>query len=403
MTIETFIIDLLKHNNCVVVPDFGGFIANYQPAVIDSVSQTITPPSKQVLFNAKLLKNDGLLANYIANQRQISYAESLAEINKKAKAWKIELANEKRLVFGEIGFLYEQDGTIVFEQNRETNLWLKAYGLSSIQFVSGKSIIEQEPEIKPVVKTPVAPIEKIKTRVEETPTIALSQTEKIEQDNEPVINKEEVDVVTLTTEKKPRRRWKYVAAACLIPALFYAYWIPMNTNFLETGHIQVSDFNPFTNNRPTAIYQQRENSLVIEKSEGFETLDKKIENLSDDVKLYHYQFDESTYIPVEIKSETPSSETVHKSEAKIEDHVVAHNAFDAKTAPIQLIAGCFSVQSNAQTLVSDLKTNGYPAYILDKHKGLYRVAVNGFQNTEAAKKAKSDLKAKSYPTWILKQ
>ena len=75
----------------------------------------------------------------------------------------------------------------------------------------------------------------------------------------------------------------------------------------------------------------------------------------------------------------------------------------AKEAPIQLIAGCFSVEDNAINLVSDLKSTGYAAYILDKRKGLYRVAVKGFQNMTDAKAAKADLKAKSYSSWILRK
>lgn len=389
MTIEQFIIDLLKKHNCVIVPNFGGFIANYQPAIIDNISKTVKPPSKQILFNDKLHKNDGLLANYIADKKLISYPESLVEIENKAKEWKTALACDKRLVFGEIGFLYEQDGAIVFEQNRETNLWLKAYGLSSIQFIPAKNIVDQKVEATIVSK----PVEKIvQPKKIESPNISLANSEEIKII---ALKKEEPIAAPTNTPKQSRKKWGYIAAACVLPFLFYTYWIPMETNFLETGNIQLSDFNPFQKNHSSSVYKKR---TIINESDSavfLETFDQKIEGLSNEVNVYHYQFDESIYMPVQLKKETTEIETSSKHITEVD--------VSTKEAPIQLIAGCFSVKKNALTLVSSLKNEGYSAYILDKNKGLYRVAVNGFQNMNAANSAKTDLKSKSYSTWILKQ
>ena len=399
MTIEQFIIDLLKQHNCVVVPNFGGFIANYQPAIIDSVSKTITPPSKQVLFNANLLKNDGLLANYVAHQKAISYPESLVEIENKAVEWKQSLANDKRLAFGEIGFLYEQNGVIVFEQNRDTNLWLKAYGLSSIQFIAAKDVVaEKQTEqaaltsVSQQVSKPIDTVSDQKT----TPIIALSQNEKIEVIPEAG---EQTKVIPLENEKKSRKKWGYIAAACALPFLFYTYWIPMETNFLETGNIQISDFNPFNQNKVVSVYQQRSTGVEIEDSELVETFEQQVENLTADVEVYQYQFDEALYIPVKLDLKSDQIEMTPDSKTESVSAIYSN----AKEAPIQLIAGCFSVEDNAINLVSDLKSTGYAAYILDKRKGLYRVAVKGFQNMTDAKAAKADLKAKSYSSWILRK
>ncbi len=400
MTIEQFIIDLLKHHNCVVVPNFGGFIANYQPAIIDSVSKTITPPSKQVLFNANLLKNDGLLANYVSEKRGITYPESLVEIENKSKEWKQILTNDKRLAFGEIGFLYEQDGSIVFEQNRDINLWLKAYGLSSIQFISAKDIAEQNVEQKKVILEEKSILKsEIKEEKVETPSISLSVNEKIEA----LPPKEESSkIIPLTTEKKSRKRWGYLAIACALPLLFYTYWIPMKTNFLESGNLQLSDFNPFHSNVLATNYRQRESIVEFGKMDEFETLDQKTKDLASDVEYYHYQFDETTFIPVKLNHKDVTIETEIDEGNGIES-LSTTVANSAKMYPFQLIAGCFSVHENAEGLVAELGKNGYPAYILDQHKGLHRVAVNGFQDIKTAKAAKADLKSKSYSTWILKQ
>jgi cell division protein FtsN len=385
MTIEHFIIDLLKHHNCVVVPNFGGFIANYQPAHIDAVSKTITPPSKQVMFNANLLNNDGLLANHIANKKAITYTESLLAIERKTKAWKNALKNDKRLVFGEIGFLYEQDGKIVFEQNRETNLWLKAFGLSSIQFIAAEetSIVKEVPKVKEQTVRP-------KTITEEAPIISLAENKKIE-----TVEREqtEASVIPMSSEKKSRKKWGYLAAACALPFLFYTYWIPMETNFLETGNIQFSDFNPFRKGEAMASYETRlTNYSVDDQAEILETLESKIASIPDNVKVYNYQFDETLYIPV--KLDTPYEGQAEAAPKSIKT---------AKDAKIQLIAGCFSIEANAISLVGELQNHGYPAYVLDKNKGLYRVAVNGFNDMAAAISAQTNLQSQSFPTWILRK
>ncbi|MFK8039292.1 MAG: SPOR domain-containing protein [Crocinitomicaceae bacterium] len=396
MTIEQFIIDLLKQHDCVVVPNFGGFIANYQPAIINQVNHTIKPPSKQVLFNANLIKNDGLLANYIADKTAISYPESLIKIEDKAKEWKTALSNDKRLVFGEIGFLYEQDGIIVFEQNRETNLWLKAYGLSSIQFIPAKNTEDPKTQridtVDPIATQPEKIVEVPKENKIEPSIITLSKSEEIEVDQS---GKEEQKIIPIDEPKKSRSKWGYLAAACAIPFLFYTYWIPMETNFLETGNIQLADFNPFNSRKVMPVYEKRSVQLNPENETALATFNQAIDNLSSEVKVYHYQFDESIYMPVKL------DKTKVKSKDAIQD-VMEINASGSE-APIQLITGCFSIESNAKGLVSELNSIGYSAYVLDKNKGLYRVAVKGFQNMKTAKAAKADLKSKSYSSWILKK
>ena len=61
ISVEELIGDLLLRNNCVIVPSFGGFVANQSAAIIDYRNGIITPPRKSVLFNRQLINNDGLL------------------------------------------------------------------------------------------------------------------------------------------------------------------------------------------------------------------------------------------------------------------------------------------------------------------------------------------------------
>ena len=72
MTIANYLKDLLYRYDCVIVPNFGGFVTNRISARIDADSNTFYPPTKEVGFNSHLTHNDGLLANYIASSENIS-------------------------------------------------------------------------------------------------------------------------------------------------------------------------------------------------------------------------------------------------------------------------------------------------------------------------------------------
>ena len=53
--------ELLFEKNSVIVPGFGGFELQQQPANIDHIKSTISPPNKVPSFNKNLTINDGCL------------------------------------------------------------------------------------------------------------------------------------------------------------------------------------------------------------------------------------------------------------------------------------------------------------------------------------------------------
>ncbi len=63
MEISQYIKELLILNDCVIIPEFGGFVANYKPATIEN--NQFFPPAKEIAFNNKLVSNDGLLIKHI--------------------------------------------------------------------------------------------------------------------------------------------------------------------------------------------------------------------------------------------------------------------------------------------------------------------------------------------------
>ena len=64
---------LLADNECVIIPDFGGFITHYVPARKMSDSHSFLPPYRTVGFNPRLKINDGLLVQSYMLAHEVSY------------------------------------------------------------------------------------------------------------------------------------------------------------------------------------------------------------------------------------------------------------------------------------------------------------------------------------------
>ena len=66
-----YISELLFLHECVIIPEFGGFVGSRKSAELNKFTGTLSPPSKQILFNPNLKSNDGLLVAHIANKEEI--------------------------------------------------------------------------------------------------------------------------------------------------------------------------------------------------------------------------------------------------------------------------------------------------------------------------------------------
>ncbi len=130
MKLDQHIADLLYRYDCVIVPDFGGFVANYQPAKINSRTNTFSPPAKQLSFNRNLKSNDGLLASHIIEKYKVSYEEALRSISNCVSEYKKELQVGKRILIENVGVLYlDEHSNILFEPLSKVNFLIDAFGL----------------------------------------------------------------------------------------------------------------------------------------------------------------------------------------------------------------------------------------------------------------------------------
>lgn len=137
MSVEKYIQDLLFRYECVIIPGFGALIAQRKPAEIHETTHAFYPPKKIISFNRQLIKNDGLLANYISESEEISYENALQKIQSFTEQLKKALSEEKEISLEQIGtFRMEADDKLQFQPFYHQNYLSESFGLGS--FVSPK-------------------------------------------------------------------------------------------------------------------------------------------------------------------------------------------------------------------------------------------------------------------------
>lgn len=135
MDINNRICKLLLIQDCVIIPNLGGFITNYRPAQIAFQEDKFVPPSREVVFNAKLSKNDGLLVNFMAEETGCSYFEALKQVRLFSEECLSSLDKGEKVYFNQIGFLFQdREQNIQFEPEKIVNFLPDAYGLSAFKF-----------------------------------------------------------------------------------------------------------------------------------------------------------------------------------------------------------------------------------------------------------------------------
>lgn len=349
--IEDLVSSLLLRHSCVIIPNFGGFVAKTISAKLDLDRGLFIAPSKQLLFNKNLLNNDGLLISEYASLNALEYSKSQSEIEEFVLDLKSKLNSKQSVHIERVGKLsYDIEGNLVFEQDRYFNLLLSSYGLSHVQFIANK-----EPEI-----------------------------------NEPSIIDKKIKV------KAPIRKinyLKYAAAACLLPLAFYSFWIPTHSDVLESGLISYKDFNPFYKKELGAYSQQKITT------QQYEVLEKNIfENqitTSKNHRIGLFKFDEGINIPIRIEEKKIVKEILDIKIKTIQNKILSTNAFE-------YIIGCFSNKNNALALISKLKKEGFNAQLAGGSP-LVRVSIGSADSDLQMQTIIQKANEKGYKGWILKK
>lgn len=358
--VEKIAKELLLEEDCVVIPDFGGFVSSYRSAINEPSKNILLPPGKHISFNSKLSNNDGLLAKSISEKLGITYKEALESIEIRVEFWRKELETKHYLEFENLGsFILNKEGNLVFEQFNETNFLDTSFGLTNVHAI---------------------PVERV----------GFSKT--IERG--------------LTNEKSQSGIYKLALGA--VAVVFIGFLgtglfisgeannrgtqmniVSMKSNTVEQSDVIVGQPN-FDTKKPLELVNAKK---FFNKEEH-----KLLENtgqIGDDVNIEVVNALKLEKEAREKLFEIPSEELLTKV-----DKIVSKDL----SYKYHVIAGCFGVEGNANKMISKLKAKGYPAVLAGKsNSGLIRVAYGSFTTRIKALKALAKAKlSHNSNAWIAK-
>ncbi len=377
MELDIFIKDLLFLHDCVIVPDFGGFVANYRPAYINYDLNTFSPPGKDISFNRSLTNNDGLLIGHISEKTEMSYVDARNWVSTRVKEWKRKLEKGKKIEVKDIGvFQLGKDKNLLFEPMNTVNFLADSYGLPDFQ---------------------MAPLEELRKAKAGTGKLTIKKPEAIRN-------------------RKTLRR--VLIAVPLAAALVL---IPLTTNLVP---VDFSSLNPFgyKTAKQAVVHQTKP---VVEKSA---TLQPAAENTATTAPATAKETPETTSKPSEkqtekknITSATPDEKTTGENNPAASVAETAAVADKATTEPAKkpavmdrtvdkssmyyIVAGSFRKRANANVLKKQLEGEDYRVTILNGPKGFYRVAIGGFTDKSTAVGILKEQKRKpdGHSYWLLRK
>ena len=330
--IAHLISSLLYKHECVIIPDFGGFITNYKSANIDNVQGFIQPPSKSISFNQKLTNNDGLLVNFLSQLEQISYEESLRRITAFSKYCQGVLKNNEILSFPNVGRIFlDQEEKIQFHPENSTNFLLSSYGLPTMQ-------------VYPIIRK--------------------------DKDQE-VLNRLRKD----GKKKLVSRLVPLAAVVLLLIALPLIYFFLVKPN-IESNSL--ADAKVKTTNRSSMDFfgigkKKNKKNKTNEVEEEDETFNKDSIINYEDARIIDENLENSIQEDTETEEEviesnyTPETSTENESEEPVR--------LSSKRS-YTVIIGCYSATSSRDERILLLRQNGLKPYTDRSSSGCHRVGIN---------------------------
>ena len=135
---------LTTHHDCVTIPGWGAFIANYGTACYNGDHSIMERPQRTIGFNPCVSHNDGLLAQSLVRREGIAYDEAMSFIADCVTSFNQQLAQGSEVPMGRLGhFRYNQDRHIEFIPSSRENGIDRFYGLQDIE-VKMVDVLERE-------------------------------------------------------------------------------------------------------------------------------------------------------------------------------------------------------------------------------------------------------------------
>lgn len=378
--LEKHIEILLLSNDCVIVPDFGGFMAHHADARFDERDNMFIPPLRTIGFNPKLKMNDSLLAQSYVEAYDISYPEALKRIADEVREIKERIDTDGTFELHNIGTLnLNNDGHYEFEPCEAGILTPNLYGLGSFEF------------------KPLALLATENTKNE--------QKVNIVDINAPIEEEIEEEERTISIRVSLLRN---IAACCIAIIVFLLFPAPLSnttttagrtidTNLLDkvmpkditTGTASLKNIdlrkvdNVATSEANTDVETKAEaeaNTVATTKAEAKATIEAKTENIAPNKALTNIN-------------------QKHKTEV-----AKASKSALAETSSYVIVLASKVAKKNAETFVSTLHNQGFTDARVAVKNNVTRVVYGNYATQQDANNALNKLNDKEpfEEGWVMK-
>lgn len=147
---------LLRTHDCVTVPGLGAFIVSRRSAVFDRSAGLLLPPVREVLFNASIVHNDGVIANSIARREGLSFAQASEKLHHDAGDLYNRLREGETIDLGSVGSLsMGEENNVIFTPSADAETCARRLGLEPVD-ISHSTPVERVPEVAETTAEPKA-------------------------------------------------------------------------------------------------------------------------------------------------------------------------------------------------------------------------------------------------------
>ena len=379
-------------HDCVMLPGLGGFVCNPRSAWYDEAKRQIVPPSRDVLFNARLTTNDGLVANELMAKRGVMYPEALKAVEALVEHLQQQLEVGTTVELPGLGKLYrEEDQQVRFMADAEFERMLQSFGHASIPLVA-----REVAAAKPVTATP-----KAVNAPSPEPAVAKPS--------------EEARVIPF------RVQLARAAAAVAIPLTLAGAYLLAD----PAGNETLLGSNPLWNAVPVmATYAPVERDADVAamaeavQTEQGESIEAFVAR-TDWEGLLEFDVHEGRPAAGGLRVMVPAQPEAEALELVVEAEVVeevvtpvVHETPDPIPAPVaepapvkfMIVGGAFGVQANAEKLASSMRSEGFDTSLhYQNHNGLTVVSMGGYATEASAREALADARARGHEKAWLKR
>ena len=352
-TVQNHIKELLFEQDYVVIPDFGGFVTNFDCAKINSTNRFIAPPQKWLAFNALLKNDDGLLSNYIAKEENISSSQANLKIKTFVENTRRFLRFDNTYTIDGLGtFSQNEEEKIQFQPKQTNNFYSESFGMENIFLKKSESLKD---ELQVILR----------------PNFISNTTIQhifASDDREPMAEVLDDEEALLYQKGRFSGVFPYIygiLGSVLLISAIYLY---------DNQKSNLSSLNPFQLQsilQPIVKPNLKESSLISTT---------KIEN----------EFEPKPIV-----------------ESTTEKFVEAKNVIIESNKHFFIITGSFGDKKNAKKLLNTLKNKGFnDAEIIfpKRHEKLMKVSAGGFTNElQAEEQAHKVADTINQTTWIYKK